>query len=55
MIRETRIAKGDEGDLDDDALAALVRKLGPRNPPGQAGAAVKPEEQFFEQNGDSIL
>jgi hypothetical protein len=43
MIREiaARVAKGefgDEGDLDDDAIAALVRNLGPR-PRGQAGAA----------------
>ena len=53
MIREilARIAHGefgDQGDLDDDALAALVRKLGPRTPRGQAGAAAEPEEPFFE-------
>jgi hypothetical protein len=39
---------GDDGDFDDDALAALVRKLGPRSPRGQAGAAARPEEPFFE-------
>lgn len=43
LIREI----GDKDDWDDDALAALVRKLGPR-PSGQAGAAVKPEEPYFE-------
>jgi hypothetical protein len=39
---KARIAKGEfggEGDLDDDAFTALVRKLGPRSPRGQAGAA----------------
>jgi hypothetical protein len=51
-IREirTRVASGefgDKDDLDDDAVAALVRRIGPR-PRGQAGAAVKPEEPFFE-------
>ena len=35
---------GDEGDFDDDALAALVRKIGPRSPRGQAGAAAQPED-----------
>jgi hypothetical protein len=35
---------GDMGDLGDDALGILVRKLGPRGPLGQAGAAAKPEE-----------
>lgn len=48
---KARIANGefgDEGDFDDDALAALVRKLGPRSPRGQAGAATPPEEPFFE-------
>jgi hypothetical protein len=35
---------GDRGDLDDDALGILVRKLGPRGPLGQAGAAAKTEE-----------
>jgi hypothetical protein len=53
LIREIkeRIADaqfGDEGDFGDDALAALVRKLGPRSPRGQAGAAAKPEDPFFE-------
>ena len=53
LIREieARIARGefgDEGDIDDDALAALVRKLGPRSPRGQAGAAAQPEEPFVE-------
>jgi len=37
-----------DDDLDNDALAALVRKLGPLSPRGQAGAAVQPEELFFE-------
>jgi hypothetical protein len=44
---EARIERaefGDEGDFDDDALAALVRKGGPRGPSGQAGAAAKPDE-----------
>jgi hypothetical protein len=47
---EARIERGEfeEGDLDDDALAALVRKVGPRTPRGQAGAAAQPEEPFFE-------
>ena len=35
---------GDMGDLDDDALGILVRKLRPKGPVGQAGAAVRPEE-----------
>src|SRR6266404_37708 len=53
LIREieAQIASGefgDEGDFDDDALAALVRKLGPRSPLGQAGAAAQPEEPLFE-------
>jgi len=39
---------GDEGDFDDDAFTALVRKLGPRGPRDQAGAAVQPEEPFVE-------
>ncbi len=52
MIREivALIARGefgDKGDLDDDALTALVRRLGPRSPRGQAGAAAKPEDPFF--------
>ncbi len=43
---EARIARGEFGDddLDADALSALVRKLGPRGPRGQAGAAAKPDE-----------
>jgi hypothetical protein len=44
---KARIARGEfggEGDIDGDTLAALVRKLGPRGPRGQAGAAVKPDE-----------
>ncbi len=48
LIRELedRIARGEFGDddLDADALSALVRKLGPRSPRGQAGAAAKPDE-----------
>jgi hypothetical protein len=47
---ETRIANGelgDGGDFDDDALAT-VRKPGPGSPRGQAGAAARPEEPFFE-------
>lgn len=42
-----RMQSGEFGsghDLDDEGLAALVRKLGPRNPRGQAGAAAQPEE-----------
>jgi hypothetical protein len=46
---EALIAKGEFGDdFDDDTLADLVRKLGPRGPLGQAGAAAEPEEPFFE-------
>lgn len=32
----------DSDDLDDDDLAALVQKLGPRTPRGQTGAAATP-------------
>jgi hypothetical protein len=39
---------GDEGDPDDDLLAALVRKLGPRGPRGQSAAAVLPPEPWEE-------
>src|SRR5215471_12366488 len=51
LIREIkrRIAGGescDPSDFDDDALAALVRKLGPRSPQGQAGAAVRARTIF---------
>src|SRR6266403_1774239 len=51
LIREIegwieRAEFGDEDDFDDDALSALVRKLGPRTPRGQAGAAAQPEEPF---------
>ena len=35
---------GDESDLDDDFLASLVRRLGPKGPPGQAGAKAMPED-----------
>jgi hypothetical protein len=53
LIREieARIANGefgDEGNFDDDALAAVVRKPGPRSPRDYAGAAAQPEEPFFE-------
>jgi hypothetical protein len=52
LIRDiqTRIANGEFGDEDDldDALGVLVRTHGPRNPSGEAGAAAKPEEPFFE-------
>jgi hypothetical protein len=44
---EARFERGEfggEDDFDDDALAAMVRKLGPRSPRGQAGAAARPEE-----------
>ena len=44
---EERIKSGEFGD-DGEALAALVRKRGPRNPSGQAGAVAEPEEPFFE-------
>jgi hypothetical protein len=47
---EVRIVNGefrDEGDSDEDGLTALVRKLGPRTPRGQAGAAAQPEEEPF--------
>jgi hypothetical protein len=39
---------GDEDDFDDDALASLVRKIGPRSPRGQAGATAHPEDPFFD-------
>jgi hypothetical protein len=39
---------GDEGDLDDDALSALVRNRGPRGPRGEGEAAAVPDEPFFE-------
>jgi hypothetical protein len=53
LIREieARITSGDFGDegaFGDDALAAVVRKPGPRSPRGQAGAAAQLEEPFFE-------
>jgi len=49
LIREieARIERGelrDLRDLDDGALGIPVRKLGPKGPLGQAGAAAKPEE-----------
>jgi hypothetical protein len=40
---EERIANGEFGDEDDDALASLVRIIGPRTPRGQSGAAAIPE------------
>ncbi len=51
LIREIeeRIESGEFGDEGGDALAALVRRRGPRNPSGQTGAAVVPEEPFFEE------
>jgi hypothetical protein len=36
----------DGQDLDGDDLAALVRKLGPRDPRGRSGTAADPEEPF---------
>ena len=39
---------GDEGDLDDDALSALVLNRGPRRPRGDGEAAAVPAEPFFE-------
>src|SRR4051794_10379575 len=39
---------GDDGGFDDDALAAMVRNLGPRKPAGKPGAVVKPQEPYFE-------
>ena len=39
---------GDLGDIDDDDLAALVQKLGPRSPHGQSGAEAQPEEPTGE-------
>jgi hypothetical protein len=50
---EARIRRGEFGDLsdlDDDALGAAVRKLGPKGPLGQTGAAAIPEEQSGELN-----
>jgi hypothetical protein len=46
LARIQRSGFGEKGDLDDDDLAILVRKLGPRSPHGQAGAAAQPEEPF---------
>jgi len=43
-VRIERAESGDDDDLDDDDFAALVRRLGPRSPRGQAGAAAQPEE-----------
>jgi len=45
LIREIeeRIERGEFGDEGGDALSALVRKRGPRNPSGQAAAAAEPE------------
>jgi hypothetical protein len=42
---EERLRRGDYdlGDLGDDALGILVRRLGPRGPQGQAGAAAEIE------------
>jgi len=50
LIREIeeRIENGEFGDEGGDALTALIRKRGPRNPSGQASAAAEPEEPFFE-------
>jgi hypothetical protein len=49
LIREVeeRIESGEFGDEGGGALAALVRKRGPRDPSGQAGAAAEPEEPSF--------
>jgi len=47
--RLQRGRRGDEGGLDDDALATLVRNLGPRsprNPPGHAGATAHLKEPW---------
>ena len=50
LIREVE-ARADGGDFPDgddwdadDALGFLVRKLGPKGPPGKSGAAVQPEQ-----------
>ncbi len=44
-----RLSKGEFGDDElDDMLAIVVRKPGPRNPRGQAGAVALPEDPFFE-------
>ena len=50
LIREVedRIERGDlpeRDDWDDDALAILVRKLGPKGPPGKFGMAVTPDTE----------
>jgi hypothetical protein len=48
---EARIASGEfggPGDFDDNALAAVVGNRGPRNPPGQAGVAAKPDQPHFD-------
>lgn len=52
LIREIearieRAKLGSDGDFDDDDFAALVRKLGPRTPRDQSGAAVQPD--FIEE------
>ncbi len=44
---KARIERGEFGgldDSDDDALAILVKKLGPRDPGGQSSAHAQPEE-----------
>lgn len=46
LIREIaeRIKRGEFGEDDGDAIAGLVRNLGPRDPKGQSGAEVPPKE-----------
>jgi len=48
LLRElrARIEGGEFGD--DEGLAMLVRKLGPKGPLGEAGAAVRPDSTSFE-------
>jgi hypothetical protein len=50
LIREIaeRIKRGELGDDEGDAIAGLVRNLGPRDPKGLAGAEVPPKEPSFD-------
>jgi len=42
----------DDDDWDDDALAILVRKLGPKGPKGRSAVAVRPEVESDEIPGE---
>ena len=50
LLREIaeRIKRGELGDDEGDAIAGLVRNLGPRDPKGLAGAEAPPKEPSFD-------